>query len=63
MHPFLRVCVWFLVMFLIAVIHYIIPRQELIFRYTVAFTFLLWLVVGAAYGLRGIFRFIMSRGQ
>jgi hypothetical protein len=63
MHAFFRVVAWLVVMLLIAAIHYQIPRSESAFRAVLTLTFMLWLVVGALYGLRGVFRFFMAQGK
>jgi hypothetical protein len=60
MHAFLKVVGWFAVLCFLAITEKYIPKQEDAFRIAVALTWLLWIFVGAAYGLRGMWRFLRA---
>jgi len=61
MHPIARTLLWLAILALILFSETIIPKSEQVMRTCGALTFLLWLLVGAAWFLRGMYRFIVSR--
>jgi len=60
MHAILKVFGWLAVIVLLTISEKYIPKQETAFRMAVALTWLLWIFVGAAYGLRDVWRFLRS---
>lgn len=60
MHAFIKVILWLAVILLLTISEKYIPRQEAAFRMAVALTWLLWLIVGGLYGLRGLWRFLRA---
>ena len=61
MHWYVRVFLFVGIMALILVTTSWIPKSESVLRSLMAGTFLLWLCVGVAWFLRGMYRFIVSR--
>ena len=61
MHWFVRVFLWLGVMATILVVTSWLPKGENGLRSMFAGTFLLWLLLGVAWFLRGVYRFIASR--
>jgi hypothetical protein len=61
MHPFVRFFLWVGVLAVILVTTSWIPKSESVLRSLMAGTFLLWFLVGVAWFLRGMYRFIVSR--
>ena len=60
MHGTVRLILWLIVTCGLCMTEKFIPPQETAFRTLVALTFMLWCLVGAAYGVRGIWRFMRS---
>ena len=61
MHWYVRIFLWLGVLAVILVVTSWLPKSEGVFRNLMAGTFLLWLFVGVAWFLRGLYRFIVSR--
>lgn len=61
MHWYVRIFLWVGVLACILVFTSWLPKNETVFRNLFAGTFLLWLFVGVAWFLRGLYRFIVSR--
>lgn len=58
MPTFAKVVIWFLVLGALFFFEGIIPKNEKEFLKLGALVVLVWLIGGAAYGVRGIFRFL-----
>lgn len=61
MHPFVRLFLWCGVLATILVVTSWLPKSESVLRSLLAGTFLLWVIVGVAWFLRGMYRFILTR--
>lgn len=61
MHWYVRIFLWVGVLAVILVGTSWLPKSENVLRSLMAGTFLLWVLVGVAWFLRGMYRFIVSR--
>jgi hypothetical protein len=60
MHALGKVVLWFAVVCFLLIVEKNIPKDETGFRMAVALTWLLWMILGALYGMRGVWRFLRS---
>ena len=60
MHALLRVIAWVGIMLFIILSMHWTPKTEIAFRFAIALTFVIWLLVGGVWGLRGIWRILNS---
>lgn len=61
MHWFVRLFLWVGVMATILVVTSWLPKSETGLRSVFSLTFVLWLIVGGAWLIRGLYRFVVSR--